>query len=167
MWPGRRGGSPALRHRGVRDRALVVEARLEGEPRTTVGDSTSGRPARGAPRADSARERRKHPERSRGSTGPAAAPIFSLHGRAEVSPGEARLETLAARVAIALIAAALLYIALVPHRVGDYFAETDFYGDYAKGARLIQSGRLVPSRYGVVGPAYEVARALVGFAARD
>ncbi len=50
-----------------------------------------------------------------------------------------------------------------PHRIGDYMAETDFYGAYAEGARLVEHGRLVPSRYGVIGPGYEVLLGLVGF----
>jgi len=52
---------------------------------------------------------------------------------------------------------------LGPHRIGDYMAETDFYGAYAQGARLIEHGRLEPSRYGVIGPGYEVLLGLVGF----
>jgi hypothetical protein len=68
---------------------------------------------------------------------------------------------------IALVTAGLLAIALGPHRIGDYFAETDFYGDYARGAQLIQHGRLIATRYGVVGPVYEMTLALVGFLARD
>jgi len=64
----------------------------------------------------------------------------------------------------AALAAAILYMILGPHRIGDYMAETDFYGAYAEGARLIQQGRLVPSRYGVIGPGYEVLLGLTGFA---
>ena len=45
--------------------------------------------------------------------------------------------------------------------------ETDFYGDYARGARMVQQGRIVPARYGVVGPVYEVTLALAGFIVRD
>jgi len=71
------------------------------------------------------------------------------------------------RLLIALVAIVLLGAALGPHRIGDYFAETDFYGDYARGAGLIQHGRLIPARYGVVGPVYELTLALVGFLIRD
>lgn len=53
------------------------------------------------------------------------------------------------------------------HRIGDYFTETDFYGAYAEGARMIQHGHLDPSRYGVVGPGYDVALAIVGLAVRN
>ncbi|TMQ60845.1 MAG: glycosyltransferase family 39 protein [Candidatus Eisenbacteria bacterium] len=54
-----------------------------------------------------------------------------------------------------------------PHKIGDYMTETDFYGDYARGARMVQQGRIVPARYGVVGPVYEVTLALAGFIVRD
>jgi hypothetical protein len=73
-------------------------------------------------------------------------------------------------VAWALITATgltLLAIALGPHRIGDYYAESDFYGGYSEGARLLQQGRLDLARYGVVGPVYEVALALVAFVTRD
>lgn len=66
-----------------------------------------------------------------------------------------------------LLGIALLAMALGPHRVGDYFTETDFYGGYAAGAKALQSGHLDPARYGVVGPGYEVALALVGLVVRD
>ncbi len=62
---------------------------------------------------------------------------------------------------------ALFAIALGPHRIGDYYTESDFYGGYAEGARLIQHGRLDPARYGVIGPGYEVVLALVAFVSRD
>jgi hypothetical protein len=63
----------------------------------------------------------------------------------------------------AALAAGLLYMIFGPHRIGDYMAETDFYGAYAEGARLVQQGRLMPSRYGVIGPGYEVLLGLTGF----
>lgn len=75
-----------------------------------------------------------------------------------------RYAALAVAVALGI---ALLWIALGPHTVGDYFTETDFYGGYAEGARALQHGHLDPARYGVVGPGYEVALALVGFVVRD
>ena len=62
---------------------------------------------------------------------------------------------------------ALLAIALGPHRIGDYYTESDFYGGYAEGARLIHHGRLDPARYGVIGPGYEVVLALFAFVTRD
>jgi hypothetical protein len=66
-----------------------------------------------------------------------------------------------------LFALALVLVIAGPHRIGDYFTETDFYGGYAIGAKLIQSGHLDPSRYSVVGPFYEVVLALAGFLTRD
>jgi tetratricopeptide (TPR) repeat protein len=73
----------------------------------------------------------------------------------------------AAVAVIAITAVALLAVVLGPHRIGDYYTETDFYGGYAEGARLIQYGRIDPARYGVVGPVYELALALVGGLTRD
>ena len=61
----------------------------------------------------------------------------------------------------------LLAVALGPHRIGDYSTETDFYGAYADGARLIQHGHLDATRYGVIGPVYEVTLALAGLVVRD
>jgi tetratricopeptide (TPR) repeat protein len=104
---------------------------------------------------------------------PAAAPReprrppLALHGNPAVSEREARLETRIAMAVVAITAATFLVLALGPHRIGDYFAETDFYGDYAKGARLIQHGRLIATRYGVIGPVYELTLALIGFVIRD
>ncbi|MEK7331422.1 MAG: glycosyltransferase family 39 protein, partial [Candidatus Eisenbacteria bacterium] len=93
--------------------------------------------------------------------------MFALHGAAGVSEREARIETRLAWALAALLAVALLAVALGPHRIGDYSTETDFYGAYADGARLIQHGHLDPARYGVVGPVYEATLALAGFAVRD
>ena len=67
-------------------------------------------------------------------------------------------------IAFAVVAG---WFVLVPHHVGDVFTETDFYGAYAEGARLIQHGRLDPTRYAVIGPGFEVMLALVGFVVRD
>jgi tetratricopeptide (TPR) repeat protein len=92
---------------------------------------------------------------------------FALHAAPD-APGA--LDRGLSRLAWALLGAlalGLLLVALGPHRIGDYFTETDFYGAYAEGARLVQQGRLEPARYGVVGPGYEVALGLVGFAIRD
>ena len=91
------------------------------------------------------------PARRRPPT-PARTAAFSLHGATEISPAERRVWTVLAGVVIAGLAAALLAMVFGPHRVGDYFTETDFYGAYAGGARMIQHGRLIPSRYGVIGP---------------
>jgi 4-amino-4-deoxy-L-arabinose transferase-like glycosyltransferase len=68
---------------------------------------------------------------------------------------------------IAFTGLALLAVVMGPHRIGDYFTETDFYGGYAAGATLIQHGHLDAARYGVVGPVYEIALALVGALTHD
>jgi tetratricopeptide (TPR) repeat protein len=57
---------------------------------------------------------------------------------------------------------AVLAMVLGPHRIGDVFAETDFYGGYVVGARALLRGHLDVTRYGVVGPGYEVALAALG-----
>lgn len=123
------------------------------------------------PRNDPRRARPKpRAQRSaapRPATRPASRPWLSLHGNPTVSAAEARLESRFAYALIALVLAALLAIAFGPHRIGDYFAETDFYGDYARGAQLIQHGRLIATRYGVVGPVYELTLALAGLIVRD
>lgn len=92
---------------------------------------------------------------------------FSFHGSNALSPRTDLLLTRAAWCLVGALAVALAAVAFGPHKIGDYFTETDFYGGYAEGARLIQNGRLVPSRYGVVGPGYEMVLALVGFVVRD
>src|SRR5439155_10102664 len=97
------------------------------------------------------RRERKQRDRAAGVTPkPKATPGLALHGEATISAAETRLETRIANALIAAAALVLLVLALGPHRIGDYFTETDFYGDYAKGARLIQHGRLIATRYGVV-----------------
>ena len=67
-----------------------------------------------------------------------------------------------ARGLLAAFAATLLWLALARHTVGDYGAESDFYGGYAAGARAIQQGTWDVGRYVVVGPGYEAVLALVG-----
>jgi len=105
------------------------------------------------------RARPSRPAKPRGSFRLNAAPA------GEAPAGRGWLT--AALVVAAVLGIALLAMALGPHTVGDYFTETDFYGGYAEGARLLQHGHLDPSRYGVVGPGYEVALALAGFVVRD
>ncbi len=90
-----------------------------------------------------------------------------MHGAPEISAREDRLLTRLGWIVAAVFGLALLVMVLGPHRVGDYMTETDFYGQYAAGARLIQHGHLEPSRYGVVGPVYEIALALAGLVARN
>ena len=92
---------------------------------------------------------------------------LALHAESPLDPSSARRWVLAAFVVAIAFGAGLLFMALGPHRVGDYFTETDFYGGYAAGARALQSGHLDPSRYGVVGPGYELALALTGLVVRD
>src|SRR5689334_25182024 len=64
--------------------------------------------------------------------------------------------------AIALYALAALALILGPHRVGDVFTETDFYGAYGPHALQIEHGHLNPADYAVVGPGFELALALAG-----
>lgn len=78
-----------------------------------------------------------------------------------------RAPDLASWAVIAAFAAVAAWFVAGPHRVGDVFTETDFYGAYAHGARLVQQGHLDPSRYAVVGPLFELVLALVGWVVRD
>src|SRR5262245_2879606 len=105
------------------------------------------------------RARPSRPAKPRGS--------FRLNAAPPAEPPPGRGWRTAALVVVAVLGAALLAMALGPHTVGDYFTETDFYGGYAEGARALQHGHLDPSRYGVVGPGYEVALALAGLVVRD
>ena len=100
---------------------------------------------------------------SRPAPGP-RAPWLGLNAAFEPPP---RTLAAAAGFVVALAALTLAWIAFRLHPVGDYFTESDFYGGYAEGARLIQHGRLIPGRYAVAGPGYDLALALVGFATRD
>ena len=97
------------------------------------------------------------------------APASFLRRDAEPEPAAAseRLRTRIAIALVGLVALGLLGLVFGAHRIGDYFTETDFYGAYAEGARLIQQGRIDPSRYGVIGPGYEVALALANGVVRD
>ena len=96
----------------------------------------------------------------------ASAP-WNLHAAGGISEAESRHLGRLVWALAGLFALALAVVIAGPHRIGDYFTETDFYGGYAIGARLIQSGHLDPSRYSVVGPVYELVLALAGFLARD
>jgi tetratricopeptide (TPR) repeat protein len=107
----------------------------------------------------------KSTSRRRARPVPKAA-AFALHAGAEPGAGD-RVIALAADVLAAAFGIAALAMILGPHKVGDYMAETDFYGGYVEGVRLIQHGHLVPSRYGVIGPGYELMLALVDFVVRD
>ncbi len=94
---------------------------------------------------------------------PAALPWLAVNGTVACPPAEARGWTIVAGVLIGTFFAAVCVVIAGPHKIGDYFTESDFYGAYAQGARLVQHGQLIPSRYTVVGPGYEVALALLGF----
>ncbi len=89
---------------------------------------------------------------------------FALHGQAP--PDGPVLVWLAWGVIVAFAAAAIAMI-VGPHQVGDVLTETDFYGSYGPGARLLQQGHLDPSRYSVVGPVFELLLATVGLVIRD
>ncbi len=108
------------------------------------------------------------PRRPERSGRPAArAHPWTLHAPAEIGAEEARRLTRIAWGVAGVLGLGLLFMVLGPHRIGDYFTETDFYGAYAEGARLVQHGHLIPSRYGVVGPGYEVVLALLGLMVRN
>ncbi len=96
-----------------------------------------------------------------------AAPALALHGAPFPSARETALLTRLAWALAGALVVALVIMVAGPHSIGDYFTETDFYGAYAQGARLIQHGTLDPSRYGVIGPFYEIVLALAGFPIRD
>ncbi len=68
---------------------------------------------------------------------------------------------------IATTALALAIVAFGFHPVGDYYTESDFYAGYALGADLLRHGQFDFGRYGVYGPGYEVALAVVGLATGD
>jgi 4-amino-4-deoxy-L-arabinose transferase-like glycosyltransferase len=73
-----------------------------------------------------------------------------------------------ARAAVIVLFAALAAPVLwFLHPVGDYFVETDFYGGYAPGVHALWAHGLDPSRYGVVGPVYELVLALLGLSGLD
>src|SRR5690349_13829492 len=94
------------------------------------------------------------------------ASAWRLHG----APADPARDAIFARLGLWTVAAAAAALAIMiagPHRIGDYFTETDFYGAYAEGARAIAAGRVDPARYGVIGPGYEMALALFGFAIHD
>src|SRR5690349_24804376 len=57
---------------------------------------------------------------------------------------------------VALFVAATLPVLVWMHPVGDYFTETDFYGGYAPGVHALWGHGLDPSRYGAVGPVFEL-----------
>ena len=104
--------------------------------------------------------------RARGRAGGGVRPGRQLNARDDAPAWGHVPEWIAWGAAIAVLAVCVA-ITLGPHSIGDYFTETDFYGDYARGATLIQGGLLVPSRYHVIGPGYELALAAWGLVFHD
>jgi tetratricopeptide (TPR) repeat protein len=116
------------------------------------------------------RRPRPHRPPAQGSAARGSQPrpvAVALHAAPGLAPGPDRLLWGLTLLVFALLGAALLAMVLGPHRVGDYMTETDFYGQYAQGARLIQQGHFEPARYGVVGPGYELALAATGLVVRN
>ncbi len=107
------------------------------------------------------RDRRNAPVRTAAAPKPVAR---TLHAAAEARVPWADRAVFAVLAAFALAALAMVF---GPHTVGDVFTETDFYGSYAEGARLWQRLQVDPSRYGVVGPLFELVLGLVAFVVPD
>jgi tetratricopeptide (TPR) repeat protein len=68
---------------------------------------------------------------------------------------------------VLLFACVVTPVLLFLHPVGDYFVETDFYGGYAPGVRALWATGLDPSRYGVIGPVYEIVLGLLALTRVD
>lgn len=134
---------------------MGVRARLDSTAMSAAPASRRHRTRRAPVEGASTRALQPHPA------------AVALHAVPGLTPGQDRLLWRLTLLTVALLGVALLGMVLGPHRVGDYMTETDFYGQYAQGARLIQQGHLEPGRYGVVGPGYELALALVGLAVRN
>lgn len=111
---------------------------------------------------------RATPARAAAPARPArAAATLQWNAAAGDEPFSARFAAVGAGVTALLFTAAALGMILGPHRIGDYMTETDFYGAYAQGARLVEHGVVDPKRYAVIGPLYEIALGLVGFVIHD
>src|SRR5258705_8054777 len=103
------------------------------------------------------------PSPSRGS----AARSPSTAARAPVAPWADRAPE-GLRISIVLLfGCAVTPVLLWMHPVGDYFVETDFYGGYAPGVRALWAHGLDVSRYGVVGPVYELVLGLLSLTRID
>ena len=89
-----------------------------------------------APRAKRPPSPRSAESAPRAATRAAAAPEW---------PSERTLDVLTL-IVIGVAAIVLITIALGPHRVGDYFTESDFYGSYVVGAHGLRAGHVEPSR---------------------
>jgi hypothetical protein len=107
---------------------------------------------------------RRNPAATAAASRTPREPFFELSAPI---PSLARWASPAAYILMGLYAAALVFMIAGPHRVGDVFTESDFYGSYGLGARALLHGRIDPARYGVVGPVYEMLLAAVGFVVRD
>jgi hypothetical protein len=124
-------------------------------------------------RSDGIRRRRSHGGASRPSQRrPTSTPRFvpARERRTSLALGAAtcdRVVTTLGWLSCVLATGVLLWFALACHPVGDYQAESDFYGGYVVGARAIQHWRVDPGRYSVIGPVYEFALALVAAALGD
>jgi len=82
-------------------------------------------------------------------------PEPSVPDDAGMTARETRILGFAIAAVVTLFAAALAFVIAGPHRIGDFHAESDFFGFYADGVKRIRSGMFEPSRYTVVGPVYE------------
>ena len=118
--------------------------------------------AKSAPRSDARASRGKRPAAARAPRA-ARSPRPPWPGPA----ARARIALTAGWALVALATAALGYVAFAHHPIGDYFTESDFYGAYAPGAKLLLGGTVDPARHGVYGPVYEFVLALVGIVTRD
>src|SRR5262245_60553338 len=90
-----------------------------------------------------------------------------LRPRMDSAASPPRLLAWIETTAIGGFAVVVGWIVFFVHRIGDYSTESDFYGLYAMAARAIQHGAPDPSSYGIVGPDYPAAIALLDVATRD
>jgi len=109
------------------------------------------------------RAQRRSTRRPESRSGRARGSRFHVDAPGPASPAWAHAAALAVVAAYAVATIALI---AGPHRIGDVFTETDFYGAYGPGARAIQHGHLDPARYAVVGPVFELVLALFAFVVR-
>src|SRR5580765_4169454 len=166
--------SPGVRRRDLLSRRRSVSGREEcrAAPRgfARIFAHAQSSPPQAVPRVSRTARRNRPARASHGTQVPSSAPAparrlsFALDGGAPAAWPALNWVALAL---VAAYAATLLWLTFGPHRVGDVFTETDFYGSYGPGARLIQQGHLIPSRYGVVGPMFEVLLAGLGFVVHD
>src|SRR5512140_3514752 len=106
------------------------------------------------------------PSRPRGSR-PGSRASVPARESARAEPWADALPASTRGVIVLLFVALTLPVLLWMHPVGDYFTETDFYGGNAPGVHALWAHGLDPSRYGVVGPVYEVLLGLLGRSGLD